>query len=791
MRLAAVCVCFTACVNFAPVRQHCPSESGVGCTEQVGITGRTGTTGDGANGTTGTTGATGLTGTTGVTGPTCMPLTCADRGALFCGQTSDNCGGMLSCSCMSPTACGGAGVANTCAPLPSVSTVTVISPAATVPQGLGAAPRNVAVRVQITGASLGGVSSATLDDGTSGVIDGSTRTQTSLFVDFYVPHGAAAGPKGLTLATTGGNLAQANVLTVTAIKVSPATSLSLPGSDAALGTIAAPFATINHALTVAAGGDTILLAIADNHTTGLGAPLSAGTCAATGAANVAAGVTISGDGGVATLMSPGGNLAAFITSGSATIDNVALYQFSIGLLVASGTINSDGLAANQNAGCGIALRGDGNAQFANLSLNANIGDSLYANKTGGTLTINTVDVDDGSANGINLNGTMNAVMSKVRVQNLYQGGAGLGFVANISGTIGISGFVADNNNRGLELDGTTAATVDLAYPAAAAPFDLGSIRYNREYGVWVRYNSSLTLRGASAGSKSPMKGRNVIDVSPPTDHVLEVVDSGVLVASNLDISESGDRAVMVGYPNFPTGLYSRLTLSQSHVHDNRYWGLITIAGVLPGPSAPTNIFGATLDHVEIDHNPNAGILNAGNGNTSLGTLSLTACYLHDNGTGIWHDNAVSPAGVIALSGVTGTTNSTGIQLTAPARLTVRNSSLSAPSGATASYAQIYVANDNAKVDLGAGSTSGGNFFACEGGYIIHDARSGTAGTTGPSGPLPHTMSGVSYTATGCASPPCNSDALGTTCIGLDTLPFILFDNDPGAGACSLRGLNGH
>jgi hypothetical protein len=79
-------------------------------------------------------------------------------------------------------------------------------------------------------------------------------TDARLVLAVSVPHGAALGARALTFSDARGAVSVANVVTVGAISSAPA------GVDTNLGTSAAPFRTLKHALEVAGAGDTIQLA---------------------------------------------------------------------------------------------------------------------------------------------------------------------------------------------------------------------------------------------------------------------------------------------------------------------------------------------------------------------------------------------------------------------------------------------------------------------------------------------------------------------------------------------------
>jgi len=74
-----------------------------------------------------------------------------------------------------------------------------------------------------------------------------------LLLNVSVPHGAALGPRTLTIDTPAGTLTQADALEVAPITVSPS------GVDGALGTPSSPFRSLQQALLVAGAGDTCLL----------------------------------------------------------------------------------------------------------------------------------------------------------------------------------------------------------------------------------------------------------------------------------------------------------------------------------------------------------------------------------------------------------------------------------------------------------------------------------------------------------------------------------------------------
>ncbi|MCC6808770.1 MAG: right-handed parallel beta-helix repeat-containing protein [Deltaproteobacteria bacterium] len=781
MRYFLAVIGLTGCVNFTQVQQHCPSENPALCVGRTNIDGVDNTTdGTGEN--------TGPTGATGNTQMTCTPRTCAEVGALFCGTADDNCGTTLICACTSPLLCG-ARTASTCGAPPSLTTAVVASPAATVPQGLGAAPRNVAVRVNVTGTGLGAVSAAMLSDGSAGAIDSASRTETTLAIDFMIPHGATPGAKSLLLSHPTGVLSQSSVITVTPIKVTPAAAAA-PGSDSAIGSTLAPFATINHALSVAASGDTILLAPAAiaNHTVGLGAALSSSACGATGTANVPAGVTIRGDGALASLISPGGNVAAFITSGAATINLIAVEQFTIGVLALGGPLQSDELFVGESTACAVSLQGNGDASFSRLVMQANTGDGLHANKTGGTVTLNDIVADGNTGDGIALYGTMNGSFTKTSVTL----NSGIGLSASIIGNLTVTGLVADDNGSGLWLTGSTNATIDMPLPGAAAPFAKGTISRNGYNGVFAAGSAALQLRGATGGTgaatKSPIRGKR--NTGSPNYACLELDDAASVVLRDLDVEECSSVAMRIGINNnLPFGKMTSVQMYSSFVQNN---GEIASPGIGILNRSTSAVY---LDNVVIQ-DQTIGILIEGDGNSTVGPVTIAngsrivlnddLCSFETECVGILLQGTIGSRTLINVN--TGAQISEnpngGVFMRSPGQLTLRNATMAVASAAsTFSHIRIDTSTD-IRVDLGTGGENGNNSFVCSDGYILRDARPTT--TT-----IASTISASTYSASSCPGG-CNSNTFGGGgfCFAADQVPLILYEgtNDPGAGACSTRGL---
>ena len=143
-----------------------------------------------------------------------------------------------------------------------------------------------------------------------------------LLLTVTVPHGAAPGPRSLTIETGSGTITEPAVIDVTPISVSPT------GQDSKSGTTSAPFRTLARALAVAGTGDSCVLA--------------SGTYDASGGEAwgyaVPNDLTISGDSASSTVLqgsaSPStmgaeGTLSALQPSAALTLQNLALAGFDV------------------------------------------------------------------------------------------------------------------------------------------------------------------------------------------------------------------------------------------------------------------------------------------------------------------------------------------------------------------------------------------------------------------------------------------------------------------------------
>jgi hypothetical protein len=133
---------------------------------------------------------------------------------------------------------------------PSGTTVTSVAVVGSggsseVRQGAGS------VDVTVSGSGLDGASSLSLGDLTTSI---TSATATSIAATVEVPHGAAIGPRNLSVTTASGTATRSNALTVTAITAAPG------GDDlTGRGTTDAPFRTLTRAVQAASPGDTVRL----------------------------------------------------------------------------------------------------------------------------------------------------------------------------------------------------------------------------------------------------------------------------------------------------------------------------------------------------------------------------------------------------------------------------------------------------------------------------------------------------------------------------------------------------
>jgi hypothetical protein len=125
---------------------------------------------------------------------------------------------------------------------------TTVTPAPTLRQGQDG------VSLVVTRAAGGLDGAAGFDLGGLVVARQPESTDARLVLSVSVPHGAALGARALTFSDARGPVSVPNVVTVGAISSDPA------GMDSNLGTSAAPFRTLKHAVEVAGAGDTIQLA---------------------------------------------------------------------------------------------------------------------------------------------------------------------------------------------------------------------------------------------------------------------------------------------------------------------------------------------------------------------------------------------------------------------------------------------------------------------------------------------------------------------------------------------------
>ena len=150
------------------------------------------------------------------------------------------------------------------------------------------------------------------------------------------------------------------------------------GNDANAGTVAEPFRTLTHALSVAAAGHTVHLAAGTyDSVSGEAWPTHAGLPPSADP-NVPDGVTITGDGNLVRLAGPVGydTQTALVFEGAAEVRGVNVGGFEVGILVSSGaTVVLDEVHVSGSGEIGVLARGDAELTLRNSTVyqNSSIG----------------------------------------------------------------------------------------------------------------------------------------------------------------------------------------------------------------------------------------------------------------------------------------------------------------------------------------------------------------------------------------------------------------------------------
>jgi hypothetical protein len=299
------------------------------------------------------------------------------------------------------------------------------------------APGNAGVRVVVTGVGLSNPTGFSF--GGLAVTGGAPlpgASDTTFTLDVSVPSGFPVGRKSLTFKAGGTRFIARNVVTLTAITVSPT------GDDANQGTPDSPFRTFKHATQVAGAGDTIQLKTG-TYDASHGEDWSVST-------KLPDAITVLGEGTKTILQGPapiGGDAAVngLTLQGSAILSMLSIRSFHHAVVIEHAAeipepsvVSLSGLALVLNGGSGLFVDDDHTqVSVADTYIEQN-GAGITLNQRGGNLTLTSGDINKNAADGI----------SHVRAPAPDGADAG----RNPALTLVIKGTqIADNGNYALEL----------------------------------------------------------------------------------------------------------------------------------------------------------------------------------------------------------------------------------------------------------------------------------------------------------------------------------------------------
>ena len=398
-----------------------------------------------------------------------------------------------------------------------------VSPANELRQG------QAGVELTLTRASGGLANPSQIDFQDLAVTLEPSSTDARLRLSVTVPHGAAPGPRSLTLTTSNGTTTELDVVAITAITASP------EGLDSQLGTTEAPFRTVAQALRVSGAGDTVELrkgTYADSEAWGYAVPDR---------------VTIHGESPSTTLLEGAGNAptalesAAHLTLSGLTVSGfdigvkaepaaqLALANMAISSAISAIEVDGDDVSVDVtesalNVPGEAALRVADGSHRSQVSLHgAQLTGGLFDADPEATLLVDSTTIDArASSAGVNFAGAKLGVSSSsIRVGtgaygvSLRSGAASFDHVTIEGGAYGVYQLTGSSKLRDTQVDGF--ASVGLYYASGAV--DLGtateagnnafqsSTPSAEAYGIYVNLDTSpVTCSNTSFNGLIPSPG---------------------------------------------------------------------------------------------------------------------------------------------------------------------------------------------------------------------------------------------------------------------------------------------
>ena len=353
------------------------------------------------------------------------------------------------------------------------------------------------IEVTVDGSRLETVSAAQLAGSITFTI--ASKTATRLVLNGSVPHGASIGLKALALTSSAGSVSLADAIEITKIVAAKNSGFN-PSDTTGAGTPNKPFLTLGKALSVARGGDTVLLGAGTytNEDWSLSEP------------NVPAGVGIEGqssDRGAVILDGAdvsGANLkTALRFAGDGSAKNLTIRNFYQAITLNGGAPNQTGTVGLEN----IAVVSNQRGLFIPSAAALNISKSEFVQNPGGLEVrnvLNTTIVDTkvtGGGEGIQASATRN-VAAQMQSANLFMD------------RVEVSG----NSLTGVRIQDVEASVNAM------------NIKLNQGDGVEIRGTSATTPRATSLQGNITGNGGNGIGIYGTPGNVS--VEAGSLMENN-------------------------------------------------------------------------------------------------------------------------------------------------------------------------------------------------------------------------------------------------------------------
>lgn len=438
------------------------------------------------------------------------------------------------------------------------------------------------ITAEIAGSGLAGITGVTL-----GTIDGTvvSSSAASATLRFDIPHGAPLGAQDLVVDSASGSATLEDAVVITAI-----TAAAGSGDDSNRGTPDSPFATLGHALTVAAVGDTVQLLDGlysdDPGSEQFPVDLS--------------GLTLLGESQSGTILdgskSNGGN-GLEVLSGISSIGNLTVRDFGLaGVFASGGELTLDGITVHDVGREGVRLDGRG-------------GSGLSA-------TLDGVTVFDAGDDGIGLIDVV-ATVSDSSVSAVGDDGIDIWQDSIVS----LTEIAIDSaTEEGVIVSDVSSATLSFVDISGSGRFGIvvddsaGVILENSSVGgsgddnVHVRLAGEIDIQGSvieeSADDGIDIDGTGTVSLRD--SRVVNNAGSGVEAQGSpdaVDLGDSGDPGdnTITGNEDFQIRDRRTAGLGQTILAHGTDFG-VPLSGVVTGPGSSGNLWSIEND-TSIDFGP--------------------------------------------------------------------------------------------------------------------------------------------------------------------------------------------